>query len=176
VEQVPPLRYEELGVSLEAPAGSATEIPVPPLAGSARVVRLYWPEGPYSGLEIVITVRDALYETPIIAAGLYQRRRGINDQAFEAAAVPLTEERLVQLGAEDGVLLEFVVGGEEPLRVDALFAAVGGKLYRVEISRPIAPEGNIAEAVSLLESSFTILPKQDRNTPEGGVEAPPEKK
>jgi hypothetical protein len=160
-----------LGVSFDVPAGYEEETPVPAPGSTTRVLRLFWAEGPYAGLEFLITARSVTYETPVIAAGLYQRRRGI-DKAFEARAGLLTEEDLARIGAQDGVRIDYITKGEGPRRVTTFFLTVNGTLYRVEVFRPIAPEGDTSEPISLFERSLRIYPGQDNNTPEGGAEAP----
>lgn len=159
--------HDALGVTLNAPPGYEAEAAPPAEGAGATAVRLSWPEGPYAGLEALITRREAAYANVVIWAGFYQRRLGAS-ASFEADGVVLGEAELAAAGADDGLRSSYVAGEPGGRRcLDLLFLASANNFYAVEVSHPEIVENRLAAAAQEMLSSIKILPPVEEE--EAGV-------
>ena len=171
---------DALGVTLNVPPGYEAEAAAPDEGVAATAVRLSWPEGPYAGLEVLITRRGAVYANVVIWAGFYQRRRGASS-SFEVDGKSLEEAELAAAGADDGLRSSYVVGEQEGRRrLEVLFLASGNDLYVAEVSHPEVVENRLAAAAQEMLSTIKILPPVEEEKAEAsggrdvGIEPPSE--
>jgi hypothetical protein len=175
-----PFTDDALGVTLNVPPGYEAEEAAPAEGVTATAVRLSWPEGPYAGLEVLITRREAAYANVVIWAGFYQRRRGASS-SFEVDGEVLEEAELGAAGADEGLASSYVVGEQEgERRLEVLFLTSGDNLYVAELSHPEAVENRLAAAGQEMLSSIKILPPAEEENaeasggPDVGMEPPSE--
>lgn len=171
---------DALGAALNVPPGFEAEAAAPDERAAATAVRLSWPEGPYAGLEILITRREAAYANVVIWAGFYQRRRGASS-SFEVDGEVLEEAELAAAGADDGLRSSYVVGEQgRRRRLEVLFLASAKSLYVVEVSHPEVVENRLAAAAREMLSTIKILPPVEEEKAEAsggrdvGIEPPSE--
>jgi len=172
---------DALGVTLNVPPGYEAEEAAPDDEGvPVSAVRLSWPEGPYAGLEVLMTRREAAYANVVIWAGFYQRRRGASS-SFEVEGEVLEEAELAAAGADDGLRSSYVIGEEEGTRrLEVLFLTSGNNLYVAEVSHPEVVENSLAAAAQEMLSTIKILPPVEVEKAEAsggrdvGIEPPSE--
>ncbi len=157
---------EAVAVRLSIPSGY--EAAASSAAEGVRTagVFLTWPEGPYAGLEILLTSREASCANVAIWAGFYQRWLGASS-SFETDGEPLGGGELAAAGVDDGLRSSFAAGeGEGKRRVEALFLKRDGVFYLVRVSYPEAAAAVLGAAAQKILSSVQISSRTEERSPE----------